>query len=180
MRVGIGFDAHSFGGNRPLRLGGVAVPHEMGLEGHSDGDVLLHAIADSILGAAALPSLGEFFPDTDPALAGADSAQLLARVRKRALEAGFSIENVDAVLVAEAPRIAPYRREMVSRIAQILGISTARVNVHATSSNRLGFAGRGEGVAAFAVALLTPLRQAAGGRRKAKPSRAAQRRRRAS
>ncbi|HEY6049925.1 MAG TPA: 2-C-methyl-D-erythritol 2,4-cyclodiphosphate synthase, partial [Thermoanaerobaculia bacterium] len=123
---------------------------------HSDGDALLHAIGDAILGAAGLASIGELFPDTDPALEGADSGVLLGRIRDAAGRAGFTIGNVDAVVIAEAPKIAPHRDAMRTRIASLLGVSRDRVNVRGTSSNGLGFPGRGEGIAATAVVLLLP------------------------
>jgi len=153
-RVGMGFDAHPFVEGRPLRLGGVEVPYARGLKGHSDGDALLHAIADAILGASGLASLGEHFPDDDGRHAGADSADLLARVNDVARRAGFTVENVDGVVIAEAPKIAPYRDAMRARIAELLELTVDRVNVRGTSSNGLGFPGRGEGVAAMAVVLL--------------------------
>lgn len=153
-RVGIGFDAHPFAAGRPLRLGGVEVPHPAGLKGHSDGDALLHAIGDAILGAAGLASIGELFPDTDPSLEGADSGVLLARIRDAARRAGFTIGNVDAVVIAEAPKIAPHRDAMRARIAGLLEVPPDRINVRGTSSNGLGFPGRGEGIAATAVVLL--------------------------
>jgi 2-C-methyl-D-erythritol 2,4-cyclodiphosphate synthase len=155
-RVGIGFDAHPFVAGRVLRLGGIEVPHPAGLKGHSDGDALLHAIADAILGAAGLASIGEFFPDTDSSLEGADSGELLARVRDVARRSGFTIGNVDAVVIAEAPKIAPHREAMRLRIAELLEVPADRVNVRGTSSNGLGFPGRGEGIAATAVVLLVP------------------------
>jgi len=155
-RVGIGFDAHPFAPGRPLRLGGIEVPHPAGLKGHSDGDALLHAIADAILGAAGLASIGEFFPDTDSSLEAADSGELLARVRDVARRSGFTIGNVDAVVIAEAPRIAPHREAMRLRIAELLEVPPDRVNVRGTSSNGLGFPGRREGIAATAVVLLVP------------------------
>jgi 2-C-methyl-D-erythritol 2,4-cyclodiphosphate synthase len=155
-RVGIGFDAHPFSAGRPLRLGGIEVPHSAGLEGHSDGDALLHAIGDAILGAAGLASIGEHFPDTDPSLEGADSGTLLARIRDVARRRGFTIGNVDAVVIAQAPKIAPHREAMRARIAALLEVPLDRVNVRGTSSNGLGFPGRGEGIAATAVVLLLP------------------------
>jgi len=155
-RVGIGFDAHPFAAGRPLRLGGIEVPHPAGLKGHSDGDALLHAIADAILGAAGLASIGEFFPDTDSSLEGADSGELLARVRDVARRSGFTIGNLDAVVIAEAPKIAPHREAMRLKIAELLEVPPERVNVRGTSSNGLGFPGRGEGIAATAVVLLVP------------------------
>ena len=155
-RVGIGFDAHPFAAGRPLRLGGIEVPHTSGLKGHSDGDALLHAIADAVLGAAGLASIGEHFPDDDPSLQGADSGVLLARICDVARRSGFTIGNVDAVVIAESPRIAPHREAMRSRIADLLDVPMDRVNVRGTSSNGLGFTGRGEGIAATAVVLLLP------------------------
>jgi 2-C-methyl-D-erythritol 2,4-cyclodiphosphate synthase len=155
-RVGIGFDAHPFSGGRALRLGGIEVPHSAGLKGHSDGDALLHAIADAILGAAGLASIGEHFPDNDPSLEGADSGALLVRICEVARRSGFTIGNVDAVVIAEAPKIAPYRDAMRARIAELLDVPFERVNVRGTSSNGLGFPGRGEGIAATAVVLLLP------------------------
>jgi 2-C-methyl-D-erythritol 2,4-cyclodiphosphate synthase len=130
------------------------VPHEAGLKGHSDGDALLHAISDAILGAAGLASLGEHFPDDDRTTAGVDSGELLARVCDVARRSGFSVENVDGVVIAEAPKIAPHRDRMRARIAELLEVPVERVNVRGTSSNGLGFPGRGEGVAAMAVVLL--------------------------
>ncbi len=154
MRVGLGFDSHPFVAGRPLRLGGVEVPHSAGLEGHSDGDALLHAITDAVLGAAGLPSIGEHFPPSDPRWKGADSATFLARAKDLARERGFVIGNIDAVVVAEAPRIAPHAAKIRERIAEILGMDSEAVSVRGTSSNGLGFPGRGEGLAAMAVVLL--------------------------
>jgi 2-C-methyl-D-erythritol 2,4-cyclodiphosphate synthase len=154
-RVGIGFDAHPFAKGRPLRLGGVAIPHDAGLEGHSDGDALLHALTDAVLGAAGGGSIGEHFPPTDPAWKGADSATFLRKAGEIAARRGFSVGNVDAVVVAEAPKIAPHVPAMRSRIAEILGVSPEAVSVRGTSSNGLGFTGRRDGLAAMAVVLLT-------------------------
>jgi 2-C-methyl-D-erythritol 2,4-cyclodiphosphate synthase len=154
VRVGIGFDAHPFAAGRPLRLGGVEVPYPSGLAGHSDGDAVLHAIADALLGAAGLGSLGEHFPDDSDVWRGADSSVLLGRAATAARGAGFRIGNVDAVVVAESPRLAPHAGRIRDRIAEVLGIAPARVSVRGTSSNGLGFAGRGEGIAAIAVVLL--------------------------
>ena len=153
-RVGVGFDSHPFAEGRPLRLGGVEIPYGSGLKGHSDGDALLHAIADAILGAAGLASLGEHFPPDERTQAGVDSGELLARVHDVARRAGFTVENVDGVVIAEAPKIAPHREAMRARIAELLEVGVDRVNVRGTSSNGLGFPGRGEGVAAMAVVLL--------------------------
>jgi len=157
MRVGIGFDAHPFADGRPLKLGGVKIAHPRGLAGHSDGDVLLHAVADAVLGAAGLGSLGEHFPDGSDTGRGADSAVLLARAAGLAGDAGFRVGNVDAVVIAEAPKIAPHAAAVRSRLAEILGIDAARISVRGTSSNGLGFTGRGDGIAAVAVALLEEL-----------------------
>lgn len=154
MRVGIGFDAHPFAAGRPLRLGGVEIPHPSGLAGHSDGDVLLHAIADAVLGAAGLGSLGEHFPDDSDVWRGADSSVLLSRAAAGARKAGYRIGNVDAVVVAESPRLAPHSGRIRARVAEILEIAAAQVSVRGTSSNGLGFPGRGEGIAAVAVVLL--------------------------
>ena len=153
-RVGVGFDAHPFSPGRPLFLGGIEVPHDAGLAGHSDGDALLHAIGDAILGAAGLASIGERFPDDDPALAGAASGHLLEGIRDAARERGFSIESLDAVVIAESPRIAPHREAIRASIAGLLRIPVDRVNVRGTSTNGLGFPGRKEGIAVMAVVLL--------------------------
>ncbi|MGH9366838.1 MAG: 2-C-methyl-D-erythritol 2,4-cyclodiphosphate synthase [Thermoanaerobaculia bacterium] len=154
QRVGIGLDAHPFDAGRLLRLGGVELPGSPGLSGHSDGDALLHAIADAILGAAALPSLGELFSDQDPSWKGADSARFLARARELAAERGWRIGNVDAVVVAQEPKIAPHAAAIRARIAEILGVEASAVSVRGTSTNGLGFPGRREGIAAMAVVLL--------------------------
>jgi 2-C-methyl-D-erythritol 2,4-cyclodiphosphate synthase len=153
-RIGLGFDAHPFAEGRALRLGGIEIPHPRGLEGHSDADALLHAIADAVLGAAGLGSLGEQFPDDDPAWKGADSALLVTRARDLAAGRGFEVENLDAVVIAEAPKLAPHVGEIRLRVAALLGVSPDAVSVRGTSSNGLGFAGRGEGIAAMAVVLL--------------------------
>jgi 2-C-methyl-D-erythritol 2,4-cyclodiphosphate synthase len=154
VRIGLGFDAHPFAEGRSLRLGGVEIPHDRGLAGHSDGDVLLHAIADALLGAAGRGSLGEHFPDGAEEWRGADSSQHLRKVAGLARETGSRLGNVDAVVIAEAPRLAPHTGAIRSRLAEILDVEPGRVSVRGTSSNGLGFAGRGEGIAAFAVVLL--------------------------
>jgi 2-C-methyl-D-erythritol 2,4-cyclodiphosphate synthase len=154
VRVGIGFDAHPFASGRPLRLGGVEIPYPSGLAGHSDGDVLLHAVADAVLGAAGLGSLGEHFPDDSDVWRGADSSLLLGRAAAGARQAGYRIGNVDAVVVAELPRLLPHAAGIRARVAEILGIAAAAVSIRGTSSNGLGFPGRGEGIAAVAVVLL--------------------------
>lgn len=153
-RIGQGFDAHALVAGRRLVIGGVDVPYERGLEGHSDADVLLHAITDAILGAAALGDIGRHFPDTDPTYRGADSRALLREAAKRAREAGFSVANVDATIIAQAPKMAPHIPRMIANIAADLGGSVGDVNIKAKTTERLGFTGRGEGIAAEAVALL--------------------------
>ena len=152
-RVGIGYDVHRLAEGRRLVLGGVDIAHERGLEGHSDADVLVHAIIDALIGAAGLEDIGALFPDTDPAFKDADSIDLLRDVAAR-LDA--RIENIDATVVIERPKLAPHRDEMRERIAAALGIDSSRVNVKATRGEGMGFVGRGEGVAAMAVAALEP------------------------
>ncbi|MEY3974290.1 MAG: hypothetical protein RIS59_651 [Pseudomonadota bacterium] len=156
MRVGHGFDVHAFAAGRLLILGGVTIPHERGLLGHSDADVVLHALADALLGAAALGDIGRHFPDTDPAFAGADSRVLLREVVARVAAAGWRAGNVDVTVIAQAPRLAPHIPLMVQNIAADLGLPAAAVNVKATTTERLGFTGRGEGIACEAVCLLLP------------------------
>ena len=152
MRIGHGLDAHAFGPGRPLVLGGVEIPHQAGLAGHSDGDVLVHAIIDALVGAASLGDIGAMFPSDDPRYEGADSLKLLAEARSRI---GTSrISNVDATIVAQAPRLAPHVAAMRDCIAAALGIDAAAVNVKATTTDGMGFTGSGEGIAAFAVVLL--------------------------
>ena len=155
-RVGQGFDVHAFAPGRRLVIGGVEIPFDRGLEGHSDADVLLHAIADALLGAAALGDIGRHFPDTDARYKDADSRALLRRVAGLVAEAGFAALNVDATIVAQAPRMAPHIPRMVENIAADLGLDAGRVNVKATTTERLGFTGRGEGIAAQAICLLAP------------------------
>lgn len=153
-RIGNGFDVHALVPGRRLVLGGVSIPFDRGLEGHSDADVLLHAICDAILGAIGDGDIGRHFPDTDAAYKGADSRVLLRHVWKRAGDAGFALGNVDATIIAQAPRLAPYIPLMVINIAADLATAAAQVNVKATTTERLGFAGRGEGIAAMASVLL--------------------------
>ena len=157
VRVGIGFDAHPFVEGRPLLLGGVVIPHSAGLEGHSDGDALLHALTDAVLGAAGLGATGEHRPPGDPAWKGADSATFLAKAQDLARDRGLVIGNVDAIVIAEAPKIAPHAGRIRERIADILGLEVDAVSVRGTSTNGLGFAARGEGLAVQAVVLLTRL-----------------------
>ena len=152
MRIGQGFDVHALVPGRRLVLGGVTIPYEKGLDGHSDADVLLHAICDALLGAAALGDLGRHFPDSDEKYKGADSRMLLRKVRE--LTKQFEIVNVDATIIAQAPRMAPHIQAMVRNIAADLGISAGAVNVKATTTERLGSTGRGEGIAAQAVVLI--------------------------
>ncbi|GLI32685.1 2-C-methyl-D-erythritol 2,4-cyclodiphosphate synthase [Desulforhabdus amnigena] len=154
MRVGFGYDVHAFVEGRPLFLGGVEVPYEYGLLGHSDADVLLHAIADALLGAAALGDIGRHFPDSDPAYKGISSLLLLERTVELIEERGFKVQNIDSTLVLQKPRLAPYISRMVEQIARVAGLPLSSVNVKATTTEKLGFTGREEGVAAYAVALL--------------------------
>lgn len=154
MRIGHGYDVHRLVEGRKLILGGVDVPYVKGLLGHSDADVLLHAISDAILGAIGEGDIGKHFPDTDPAYKGADSLKLLRHVMDLAENKGYRIGNVDATVVAQRPKLAPFIAQMRSNIAATLGTEEDRVNVKATTTEELGFAGRGEGIAAYSVALL--------------------------
>lgn len=154
MRIGIGYDVHAFAEDRELVLGGVRIAHERGLAGHSDADVLAHAVADALLGAVREGDIGRLFPDSDPAYRGADSLQLLAQVASLVRERGFRIVDVDSVLVLEEPKIAPLREAMRENLARAMGIEPDCVGVKATTTEGLGFEGRREGVSAQAVALL--------------------------
>jgi 2-C-methyl-D-erythritol 2,4-cyclodiphosphate synthase len=154
LRVGIGVDAHALEDGVPLVLGGVAIDHPRGLAGHSDGDVLAHALTDAVLGAAGLEDIGALFSSDDPALKGADSIELLRQAWERVRADGWRLANADVVLIGEEPRLAPRRDEMRARLADALGVEPERVAVRATTTDRLGFTGRGEGLAAQAVALL--------------------------
>ena len=154
MRIGQGFDVHALVAGRRLVIGGVTIPHDKGLEGHSDADVLLHAVCDALLGAAGLGDIGRHFPDTDAAYKDADSRVLLRQVRKLVAEAGLRLVNLDATVIAQAPRLAPHIPRMVENLAADLGVPPAAVNVKATTTERLGFTGRGEGIAAQAIVLL--------------------------
>jgi 2-C-methyl-D-erythritol 2,4-cyclodiphosphate synthase len=153
-RVGTGFDAHAFENGVPLVLGGVRIDHPRGMSGHSDGDVLAHALTDAVLGAAGMEDIGALFPSGDPALAGADSIELLREAWRRVRDAGWELENADVVLIGEEPRLAPHRDAMRARLADALGVVSERVAVRATTTDGLGFTGRREGLAAQAVALL--------------------------
>ena len=155
MRIGQGVDVHALVTGRPLIIGGVTIPFERGLAGHSDADVLLHAITDALLGAAALGDIGRHFPDTDARYKGADSRVLLRDTVRLLVDRGFRIVNVDSTVIAEAPRLASHIPFMVTNIATDLGIDATRVSVKAKTSERLGFVGRGEGIVAQAVALIT-------------------------
>lgn len=154
MRIGHGYDVHRLVPGRKLILGGVDIPHETGLLGHSDADVLLHAVCDAILGAIAAGDIGRHFPDSDPAYKGADSIKLLRHVMDLAREKGYGIGNIDATIVAQKPKLAPYIERMKLNIAATLDADPDRINVKATTTEELGFAGRKEGIAAYAVALL--------------------------
>ena len=154
MRIGQGFDVHALVEGRKLVIGGVEIPHYKGLEGHSDADVLLHAVCDALLGAAALGDIGKHFPDTDERYRGADSRVLLRAVAAEVAKAGFRVVNVDATILAQAPRMAPHMAKMAAHIAADLGLPATSVNVKATTTEQLGFVGRGEGIAAQAIALL--------------------------
>ncbi|MCZ7564555.1 MAG: 2-C-methyl-D-erythritol 2,4-cyclodiphosphate synthase [Burkholderiales bacterium] len=154
MRIGQGFDVHALVAGRRLVIGGVEIPFDRGLAGHSDADVLLHAVADALLGAAGLGDIGRHFPDSDARYRDADSRALLREVAVRVRQAGYAIGNVDATIIAQAPKMAPHVAQMTANIAADLGIAPARVNVKAKTTERLGFAGRGEGIAAEAIALL--------------------------
>ena len=156
MRIGQGFDVHAFGAGDHVILGGVAIPFEQGIKAHSDGDVLLHAVADALLGAVALGDIGHFFPDTSDEWAGADSRDLLRRVMERVTNEGYKLVNVDATIIAQAPKMAPHIQTMRLNIAEDLNLPANRVSVKATTSERLGFTGRGEGIACQAICLLEP------------------------
>lgn len=154
MQVGFGFDVHRLVEGRPLVIGGVTIPFERGLLGHSDADVLLHAVADALLGAAGLGDIGIHFPDTDPRYKGISSLVLLAEVRERIMAAGWAVNNVDAVIAAERPKMAPHIPAMKANIARVLNVEAAAVNIKATTTEGLGFTGRGEGIAAWAAVTL--------------------------
>lgn len=154
MRIGHGYDVHRLVTGRKLMLGGVEIPHETGLLGHSDADVLLHAISDAILGAIGEGDIGRHFPDTDPSYKGASSIGLLRQVMLLAEDKGYAVGNLDATIVAQRPKLAPYIEQMRENIAAVLGCDCDRINVKATTTEELGFAGRKEGIAAYGVALM--------------------------
>ncbi len=154
MRIGQGFDVHAFSEGRPLIIGGVTIPYEKGLLGHSDADVLLHAITDALLGAAGEGDIGKHFPDTDPAYKDADSKRLLLDSWKLVEKKGYSLGNIDCTIIAQKPKMLPYIEEMRGVIAGIFGVDVERINVKATTTEKLGFPGREEGIAAQAVVLI--------------------------
>lgn len=154
FRIGQGFDVHAFAENRPLIIGGIEIPYELGLLGHSDADVLLHTISDALLGAIGEGDIGRHFPDTDPAFKDADSAKLLLHVYQLVKDKGYELVNADCTIIAQAPKMAPYIQSMRSRIAELLETSSDCINVKATTTEKLGFTGRKEGIASQAVVLL--------------------------
>jgi 2-C-methyl-D-erythritol 2,4-cyclodiphosphate synthase len=154
MLMGIGYDVHRLKKGRKLILAGVSIPHTKGLDGHSDADVLAHAVMDALLGAAGMPDIGHLFPNTDPRYSGADSLVLLKEVIKRLKAKKFSVNNIDTTLICEAPKISPHINKMKSNLSNILKVPAARIGVKATTNEGLGFIGRGEGIAAFAIATL--------------------------
>ena len=151
-RVGIGYDVHQFAEDRKLILGGVEIPHSHGLQGHSDADVLSHAIADAVLGALGLPDIGHYFPPDDESIEGIPSLEILAKCRELAAEQGASLTNIDSTLIAEAPRVLPHRDAMRENIGRALGLDPSLIGIKATTNERMGFVGREEGIAAMAVA----------------------------
>ena len=154
FKTGIGFDAHALAEDRPLVIGGVNIPHSRGLLGHSDADVLVHAVMDAILGALALGDIGEHFPDTEDEFKGADSLVLLSRVQKMIEDKGYSCENLDSIIIAEKPKLKSYIGEMRKNLASVLKISTDQLSIKATTTEHMGFTGREEGIAAQAIVLL--------------------------
>ena len=157
MRIGHGYDVHKLVEGRDLILGGVKIPYEKGLLGHSDADVLLHAVSDSLLGAAALGDIGKHFPDTDPAYKGADSLELLRVVGEKVKEAGYQVSNIDVTMIAQRPKLAPHIPTMRENIARVLALDVSQVNVKATTEEHLGFTGDGSGMSCHAVCLLESL-----------------------
>ena len=161
MRIGQGFDAHALVSGRKLVIGGVTIPHDRGLDGHSDADVLLHAICDALLGAAAIDDIGRHFPDSDARYKGADSRELLRATTQLLVKNGWRVANVDSTVIAQEPRMAPHIAAMVANIAADLGVPVRDVNVKAKTTEKLGFTGRAEGIAAEAVVLIEPLQSTA-------------------
>lgn len=158
IRIGHGFDAHRFCEGSEVIIGGVRIPHTHGMAAHSDGDVLIHAICDALLGALALGDIGRHFPDTDPAYKGVDSALLLTEVMDKVDARGYELGNLDATVIAQAPRLSPHIEDMRSRLAPLLRAALERVNIKATTTEKMGYTGRGEGISAHAVVLLRPCR----------------------
>lgn len=154
LRIGLGYDAHKFTGGRPLRLGGITIPYEKGLQGHSDADVLLHAICDALLGAASMGDIGMLFPPSDPTYKDIDSRRLLEAVKHRLDEAQWQIINIDATIIAQVPKLSPYYSAMREAIAEVLRLSPEQIGVKATTPEGMGALGRAEGIAAYAVVLL--------------------------
>ncbi len=157
IRIGHGFDVHALVVGRPCIIGGVNIPHDKGLDGHSDADVLLHAICDALLGAAALGDIGKHFPPTDMRYKGIDSRQLLRHVVSLLKDKGFAVGNIDATVICEAPKLSPHTAQMCANIAQDCGVDISQINVKATTTEKLGFTGRGEGIAAEAVCIIIPI-----------------------
>jgi 2-C-methyl-D-erythritol 2,4-cyclodiphosphate synthase len=157
MQIGFGYDVHRFADGRDLWLGGIKIPHHKGLDGHSDADVLIHAICDALLGAAALGDIGKHFPDTDTSFKGIDSKILLAKTAALLTEAGYRIENIDSTIAAQAPKIAPYIETIRTTLSDLLGIEPGQVSVKATTTEKLGFEGREEGISAYAIVLITAI-----------------------
>ena len=157
MRIGHGYDVHRFGEGDFITLGGVRIPHKFGLVAHSDGDVLLHALSDALLGAAALGDIGKHFPDTDERFKGADSMQLTLHVKKLLQEEGWQVNNVDVTIIAQRPKLAGYIAKMRANVAKVLDVAESVVNIKATTTEKLGFTGRGEGIAAEAVASIVKM-----------------------
>ena len=156
MRIGHGYDVHRFGGDRPLTLGGVRVPHDQGVLAHSDGDVVIHALCDALLGAVALGDIGRHFPDSDKTYVGMDSRRFLERVNALVKDKGYRLGNADVTVIAQAPKLAPYIEAMRATLADTMGVDSDCINVKATTTEGLGFSGRKEGIAAHAVVLLLP------------------------
>ena len=154
FRIGIGFDAHALAEGRPLVIGGVNISHSRGLQGHSDADVLVHAVMDAILGALALGDIGQHFPDTEDEFEGADSLELLSRVQKMIEDKGYCCENLDSIIIAEKPKLKTYLGEMRENLASVLKINIAQLSIKATTTEHMGFTGREEGIAAHAIVLL--------------------------
>ena len=156
MRIGHGFDAHRFGEGDSVTIGGVAIPHTQGLVAHSDGDVLIHAICDAILGAMALGDIGKHFPDNDPAFKNIDSAELLKSVMQSASDKGYKVGNLDCTVIAQAPRLGAHIPAMQTKLSGLLNVESGAVNVKATTTEKMGYTGRGEGISAHAVVLMQP------------------------